>query len=71
MATEINSPLSGVITQIVVKEGDTVNQGDTVAILESMKMEIPIESTAAGTVTEVKAMAGGFAKQGDVLVLIG
>ena len=71
MEVDIKSPLSGSIAQVVVKEGDAVNEGDTVVILESMKMEIPIESTAAGSVSKVSVAVGDFAKQGDTLVVIG
>jgi len=70
MQVSINSPLSGTIKEIVVSEGDTVNTGDTVAVLESMKMEIPIESTAAGSVSKIGVSTGGFAREGDMLVVI-
>lgn len=70
MEVDIKSPLSGSIAQVVVKEGDAVNEGDTVAILESMKMEIPIESTASGSVAKVSVTPGDFAKQGDTLVVV-
>ncbi len=71
MEVSITSPLSGTIKQIVVQPGDAVQQGDTVAILESMKMEIPIESTAAGSIVKIAVSAGGFAKEGDTLVVVG
>ncbi len=70
MEASIQSPLSGVIKQVLVKEGDAVHQGDSVLILESMKMEIPVDSTVAGTVSKVSVAAGSFARQGDVLVVI-
>jgi acetyl-CoA carboxylase biotin carboxyl carrier protein len=70
MAVNIQSPLSGTVSQVVVEVGDAVSAGDTVAILESMKMEIPIESTAAGSVAEIAVAPGDFAKEGDTLLVI-
>lgn len=70
MAGNIESPLSGTIKEVLVKEGDTVQLGETVLILESMKMEIPVDSVAAGTVSKVNVEPGGFVKQGDILVVV-
>jgi acetyl-CoA carboxylase biotin carboxyl carrier protein len=66
----IQSPLAGVIKEVLVKEGDAVKMGDIVLILESMKMEIPVDSTVAGLVTKVSVAAGSFASQGDTLVVV-
>ncbi|MEH7013777.1 acetyl-CoA carboxylase biotin carboxyl carrier protein subunit, partial [Neobacillus niacini] len=51
-----------------VKAGDQVEEGQDVVILESMKMEIPIEAEFAGTVKEVKVNEGDFVNEGDVIV---
>lgn len=50
---EIQSDVTGTVWKIEVKEGDTVAEGDTLMILESMKMEIPVVSTDAGTVAKI------------------
>ncbi|MGV3487767.1 MAG: biotin/lipoyl-containing protein [Tuberibacillus sp.] len=66
----IESTMAGTVLNILVSVGDEVNAGDTVAMLESMKMEIPIESTESGVVDEIKADAGDFINEGDVLIVL-
>ena len=51
--------------------GDTVADGDTLVILESMKMEIPVLAETAGTVTEVGVSEGDVVQEGDVIVVLG
>ena len=68
---EIQSPMSGSIWKVEVREGDTVAVGDVVMILESMKMEIPIEATDVGVVKEIKVAEGDFVQEGDSVVVIG
>lgn len=58
MATEVTCPMVGKIVKVDVKVGDKVNEDDQVAILEAMKMEMPIVAPAAGTVKEILAEAG-------------
>lgn len=70
MEANIESPLSGTIKEVLVKVGDAVQDGETVLILESMKMEIPVDSTAAGAVSQINVEPGGFVKQGDILVVV-
>jgi acetyl-CoA carboxylase biotin carboxyl carrier protein len=67
---EITASMAGTVWQVLVSEGDEVTAGQTVIILESMKMEIPIESTDAGTVESVKFASGDFVNEGDILVSI-
>jgi acetyl-CoA carboxylase biotin carboxyl carrier protein len=67
---EILSSMSGSVWKIEVKENDVVEEGDVLVILESMKMEIPIESTHAGVVSAIKTSEGEFVQEGDVLVQI-
>jgi len=55
---------------VVVTPGDAVAAGDPLVILESMKMEIPVESPAAGTVTEVRVEEGAVVQEGDVLAVV-
>jgi acetyl-CoA carboxylase biotin carboxyl carrier protein len=54
-----------------VKVGDEVEEDDEVLILESMKMEIPIESIDDGTVVEIRTAEGASVKEGDVLLVLG
>jgi acetyl-CoA carboxylase biotin carboxyl carrier protein len=68
---EILSPMGGSVWKIEVREGDAVSAGDVVIILESMKMEIPIEATQAGMVKEIKVVEGEFVQEGDTVVSLG
>lgn len=68
--TEVKANMAGNLWKVNVAVGDTVAEGDDVVILESMKMEIPIEATAAGTIKEVKVNEGDFINEGDVIVVI-
>ena len=56
------------VMKVAVGPGDRVAVGDTVVLLESMKMEIPVIAEAAGTVTAVKVAAGDVVQEGDPLV---
>ena len=63
--------ITGTVWKIEVKVGDTVAEGDTVAILESMKMEMPVEAPCAGKVEEIAAAEGQAVNEGDVLLTLG
>lgn len=67
----VTAPLPGVILDIKVKVGDAVKAGQTVAVLEAMKMENEIESTANGTVTAVNAGKGDSVLEGAAIITIG
>ncbi len=56
--------------RVDVAVGDGVAEGDTVVLLESMKMEIPVLTEHAGTVSSVRVVAGDVVQEGDVLVVI-
>jgi acetyl-CoA carboxylase biotin carboxyl carrier protein len=58
------------VWKIVVKVGDEVSEGDTVAILESMKMEMPVEAEDDGKVAEIRCEEGQPVSEGDVLVVL-
>jgi acetyl-CoA carboxylase biotin carboxyl carrier protein len=58
------------VWKVVVVAGEVVGEGDTICILESMKMEIPIEATAAGTISELNVTEGGVVQEGDVIAVI-
>ncbi len=67
----ITAPLPGKITHVAVALGDRVERGDTVVVIEAMKMENEFKAAAAGVVTEVRVQPGQPVNPGDVLVVIG
>ena len=67
---KINSPLPGSVISVAVTEGQAVKKGDTLLVLESMKMENPILSDCDGTVTKIAVAAGQSVMQDDLLVVI-
>ena len=69
--SKVTTPLPGTILDVFVNVGDTVKAGQTVVLLEAMKMENNIEADVAGTVKEVKVRKGDSVLEGDVLVVIG
>jgi acetyl-CoA carboxylase biotin carboxyl carrier protein len=70
MAKEICAHITGTVWKIEVKPGDQVAEGDTVVILESMKMEMPVEATAGGKVREIKVKESEAVQEGAVLVVL-
>lgn len=62
--------MAGSIYKILVKPGDQVEAGQEVAILESMKMEIPVAVSSGGTVKEVIVSEGDFVNEGDTLIVL-
>jgi acetyl-CoA carboxylase biotin carboxyl carrier protein len=66
--TDVEAHITGTVWKIECAVGDTVEEGDTVAILESMKMEMPVEAEDAGTVVEVCCQVGQAVNEGDTLV---
>jgi acetyl-CoA carboxylase biotin carboxyl carrier protein len=67
---EIEAHITGTVWKIEVAVGDTVEEGDTVVILESMKMEMPVEAEDDGTVKEVLVEEGQSVAEGDALVVL-
>jgi len=70
MATEVKAHITGTVWQIEVEVGDDVAEGDEVIILESMKMEMPIESPADGTVSEIKVEKDDPVDEEQVVMLL-
>ena len=70
MATPVTVPMVGKIVSVSVKVGDKVNEDDQVAVLEAMKMEMPIVAPLTGTVKEICVAAGQEAEAETVIVLI-
>lgn len=67
---DIEAHITGNVWKIEVGVGDKVEEGDTVVILESMKMEIPVEAEDEGTVKEIRCEEGQAVSEGDVLVVL-
>jgi acetyl-CoA carboxylase biotin carboxyl carrier protein len=70
MPEEIKAHITGVVFQITAKAGDTVAAGDPVIVLESMKMEIPVEAPRAGTVKEIRVEEGQTVQEGDAVAIL-
>jgi len=71
MAQEkVEFPITGKLTSVNVKQGDTVNEGDVLCLLESMKMENPILAPVGGTITEINLSAGQVVESGDLVATI-
>jgi acetyl-CoA carboxylase biotin carboxyl carrier protein len=68
---DVPAHITGTVWKIEVKVGQAVKEGDTLVILESMKMEMPIEAPQAGTVKEVRCKETQPVNEGDVLVVLG
>jgi acetyl-CoA carboxylase biotin carboxyl carrier protein len=66
----VEAHITGTVWKIEVKVGDSVEEGDTVAILESMKMEMPVEAEDEGTVKEILVQEGQSVSEGDALVVL-
>ena len=71
MATTVRAHIAGTVWKIEVAVGDAVTEGQTVVILESMKMEMPVESPAAGRVSSVLVKPGDAVEEGGPLVELG
>jgi acetyl-CoA carboxylase biotin carboxyl carrier protein len=67
---EVEAHITGTVWKIEVGVGDQVAEGDTVAILESMKMEMPVEAEDSGKVAEIRVEEGQSVSEGDVLVVL-
>lgn len=68
--TAVVASLAGTVFKVLVKPGDAVQAGQEVVIMESMKMEIPIETDQAGIVHEVPVKEGDFVNEGDPLIIL-
>ena len=66
----VEAHITGTVWKIEVQVGDTVEEGDTVVILESMKMEMPVEAEDEGTVAEIRCEEGQAVSEGDTLVVL-
>jgi acetyl-CoA carboxylase biotin carboxyl carrier protein len=69
-STEILAEMVASVLSISAAAGDSVSPGDTVMLLESMKMEIPVITEKAGVVLEIRVEPGDVIQEGDVLVVL-
>lgn len=70
MAEEIRAEMVANVWKIVVAAGDAVEEGDTLMIMESMKMEIPVLTESDGTVVQLAVTEGDVVQEGDLLATI-
>ncbi|NUP46449.1 MAG: biotin/lipoyl-binding carrier protein [Catenulispora sp.] len=71
MAEEVRAEMVANVWKVVVAEGAEVEDGDTIVILESMKMEIPVLAEVSGTVTRLAVAEGDVVQEGDLIAEIG
>ncbi|GHI01261.1 biotin/lipoyl-containing protein [Neobacillus kokaensis] len=67
---EIAASMAGTVLKVFVNAGEGIQPGQEVVMLESMKMEIPVESSIEGIVKEVKVNVGDFVNEGDPLIVL-
>ena len=68
---EVRAEMVANVWQVVASEGDQVDDGDTLVVLESMKMEIPVLAEGAGVVTTMHVAEGDVVQEGDLIATIG
>jgi oxaloacetate decarboxylase alpha subunit len=66
----VNAPLAGTVVKVLVTPGQAVAEGETIIILEAMKMETSVSAPAAGNIVEVRVQGGDSCAVGDVLVTL-
>jgi acetyl-CoA carboxylase biotin carboxyl carrier protein len=67
---DVEAHITGTVWKIECEVGQSVDEGDTLVILESMKMEMPVEAEDAGTVREIRCAEGQSVSEGDTLVVL-
>ena len=70
IVVDVPAHITGVVWTIECAVGDQVAEGDVVVVLESMKMEMPVETEDAGTVAEIRCEVGQAVHEGDTLVVL-
>ena len=70
MATDVEAHITGTVWKIEKKAGDEVAEGDVIVILESMKMEMPVESPEDGKIAEIKVEEGQAVDEGQVVAVL-
>ncbi len=67
---EVLAEMAANVWKVMARPGDAVGEGDPLVILESMKMEIPVESPIAGIVRELRVEEGGVVQEGDLIAVV-
>lgn len=67
---QVESPLTGLIVDVIVSDGDAIAEGDVIAVLESMKMEISIKAAASGIATNISVSKGMMVDRGQIIAEI-
>jgi acetyl-CoA carboxylase biotin carboxyl carrier protein len=70
MAQTIRAEMVASVHSVLMAEGDTVVIGDTLVILESMKMEIPVLAEEAGVIGEISVAVGDVVREGDIIAIV-
>jgi len=70
MPVDVTAHITGTVWKVQVKVGDSVEEEQAVVILESMKMEMPVEAPASGTVATISVTEGQAVEEGDVLLTL-
>jgi acetyl-CoA carboxylase biotin carboxyl carrier protein len=70
MADEIRAEMVANVWKVVAKPGDTIAEGDTLVILESMKMEIPVVAESGGVLSKLAVGEGDVVQEGDLIAVI-
>jgi acetyl-CoA carboxylase biotin carboxyl carrier protein len=70
VATDVKAIVDGNVWKVLVEEGASVSAGDVIVIMESMKLEIPVEAPAAGKVIELKVKEGDAITEGTLIAVI-
>jgi acetyl-CoA carboxylase biotin carboxyl carrier protein len=70
VAEEVRAEMVANVWKVLVAAGDSVEDGDTLVILESMKMEIPVIAEASGTIAELRVNEGDVVQEGDIIAVI-
>ena len=70
MSSEVLAEMVANVWRVLVGVGDDIAEGDTICILESMKMEIPVEATVGGIISRMNVVEGETVQEGDVIAVI-
>lgn len=70
MAEDVRAEIVASVLEVMISKGDQIGAGDTLVLLESMKMEIPVLAEFGGTVTEVSVTVGDVIQAGDLIAVI-
>jgi acetyl-CoA carboxylase biotin carboxyl carrier protein len=70
LSEEVLADMVANVWKVLVSVGDSIDEGDAICILESMKMEIPVEAPQSGTISSINVLEGGTVQEGDVIAVI-